>query len=103
MEPTQQQLIARWNSARDVWEENTGAPLYEHWDVFSETWPLSGSMRSGEAFALPTSAPPMADSACSSLLPTPSAALATNGGSQAPAKRRAGGHSVQLHDVLEHL
>ena len=71
MEPTQQQLIARWNSARDVWEENTGAPLYEHWDVFSETWPLSGSMRSGTAYALPTSERPTDGSGCSSLLPTP--------------------------------
>lgn len=37
------------------------------------------------------------------LMPTPCAALASNGGSQDPEKRRAGGHSVQLHDVIEHL
>lgn len=37
------------------------------------------------------------------LLPTPSAYLADNGGTQHPDKRRAGGHSVQLHDVVEFL
>lgn len=37
------------------------------------------------------------------LLPTPQANIATNGGSQHPDKRRAGGHSVSLQDVVEHL
>ena len=36
------------------------------------------------------------------LLPTPNASLAT-GGSQHPEIRKAGGHSVQLIDVVEHL
>lgn len=38
-----------------------------------------------------------------SLLPTPEANTASNGGSQHPDKRRAGGHSVNLQDVTEHL
>lgn len=37
------------------------------------------------------------------LLPTPQANLADNGGSQHPDKRRAGGHSVSIADVVEHL
>lgn len=37
------------------------------------------------------------------LLPTPTANLADNGGSQAPAKRIEGGHMVTLADALEHL
>lgn len=37
------------------------------------------------------------------LLPTPTANIATNGGSQSPAKRKAGGHSVSIQDVIEHL
>lgn len=36
------------------------------------------------------------------LLPTPQANIAANGGSQDPAKRRAGGHSVSIKDVVEH-
>ncbi|MEE2041849.1 DNA cytosine methyltransferase [Nocardiopsis tropica] len=37
------------------------------------------------------------------LLPTPDAYQGSRGGSQDPAKRRAGGHSVSLADVVEHL
>lgn len=36
------------------------------------------------------------------LLPTPSANVGTNGGSQDPAKRRAGGHQPSIQDVAEH-
>ena len=36
------------------------------------------------------------------LLPTPQANIADNAGSQDPAKRRAGGHSVSIQDVAEH-
>jgi hypothetical protein len=37
------------------------------------------------------------------LLPTPTANIATNGGSQPPAKRKAGNHGVSIQDVIEHL
>jgi len=37
------------------------------------------------------------------LLPTPDAYAGSRGGSQDPAKRREGGHSVSLQDVVEHL
>lgn len=36
------------------------------------------------------------------LLPTPTTNLGTNGGSQDPERRRAGGHSVSLQDIVEH-
>lgn len=36
------------------------------------------------------------------MLPTPSASLGSNHGSQHPDKRRAGGHQVHLTDVVEH-
>lgn len=41
-------------------------------------------------------------SAAVRMLPTPTTNLGDNGGSQDPAKRRAGGHSVSLQDVAEH-
>jgi hypothetical protein len=44
-----------------------------------QTWPRSGMTRRGRLFALPTSAHHTAESASSSLLPTPSAHLGTNG------------------------
>lgn len=37
------------------------------------------------------------------LLPTPTANLAVNGGTQHPVKRRAGGHQPSIADVIEHL
>ena len=114
--------LASWNADRDLWETIQQASLFsEHLDVYSETWPTSGSMRNGTAYERPTSALPTAAPGTSSspspvtppavpkmpaqgaLLPTPSASLGVNGGSQPPDKRRAGGHSVQLHDVIEHL
>lgn len=70
--------------------------------VWSETWPPSGMTRNGALSALPTSVPLTSANACS-LLATPQANLGNCGGSQAPEKRRAGGHSVSLADQIEHL
>ena len=104
MPPDQLPPLAQWNPTRDCWETTqTGSLFSEHLDVYSETWPNSGSMRNGIAYERLTLEPPTAAPATSSLLPTPSASLGVNGGSQPPDKRRAGGHSVQLHDVIDHL
>ena len=100
---TAAQPIASWNNERDVWESPTQSLLSEHSDVYSETWPTSGSMRNGSVFQRPAWEPPTNDSATSSLLPTPEANLGSNGGSQPPEKRRQGRHSVSLQDVIEHM
>ena len=63
--------LAHWNTARDVWEVPQTEGLFcEHLAVFSETFPTSGSMRSGTVYESPTSADATDDSACS-YLPTP--------------------------------
>ena len=62
--------IASWNSQRDVWETDQGDLISGHLAVFSETFPTSGSMLNGMAYALPTSEPATDDSGCS-YLPTP--------------------------------
>ena len=46
--------LARWNSVRDVWEEEATGLFCEHSDAYSETWPTSGMTRGGMAFELPT-------------------------------------------------
>lgn len=51
--------IASWNSARDVWETEAVSLLSGRSDVFSETFPISGSMRNGVAYELPMSVPRM--------------------------------------------
>lgn len=69
--------IATWNPGRDLWETGT-QDLFGHSDVYSETWPTSGSMRNGVAYELPTWEPHTDASGSSSLpndetrnLPTP--------------------------------
>ncbi|GAA4915901.1 DNA cytosine methyltransferase [Nesterenkonia rhizosphaerae] len=68
--------------------------------------PSGGSRRAGadaQTF-IPTGASGGTGSATPvALLPTPQANLGSNGGSQHPDKRRAGGHSVSIQDVVEHL
>lgn len=59
-------LLAKWNPIRDVWEVETQGLFSEHLDVFSETWPISGSMRNGEVFRPPTLERPIGDYASSS-------------------------------------
>lgn len=71
--------IARWNPARDVWETETTGLFCEHSDVYSETWPSSGTTRAGTAYELPMLEPRTDDSECSSLLQTPSVSDATGG------------------------
>ena len=78
MVPTQRQPIAQWNPARDVWETDQGC-ICGHSDVFSETFPTSGTTRAGTAYAQPTSERRTDDSECSSLLPTPRVADAMGG------------------------
>ena len=78
MEPCPPKPLATWNTARDAWEvPNTEGLFCEHLVVFSETFPTSGSMLNGTAYALPTSEPATDDSGCS-YLPTPTSSD-TNG------------------------
>ena len=105
MDAPNQKPIAKWDSARDVLTTVPVfdmLPIFELSDVFSETLPASGSMRSGEVFSRPMLVPRMAGSV-SSFLPTPAAYDSTRGGTQSPAKRREVGHQPSLADVLMHL
>jgi len=75
----QAQPTQTWNTARGVWEKQGIANLLcEHWELFSETWQTSGTMRNGKVYELPTQALPITDSEFSSLptqdtrlIPTP--------------------------------
>ncbi len=72
-------------------------------DEYSETWPRRGTTQNGRAYERLTSAQHTDATASSSLLKTPTAQLATNGGSQHPDKRKSGGHGPTLADEVEHL
>ena len=68
--------LATWSRARDAWETGETSLLCGHSDVFSETWPTSGTTRNGVASGRPTWVPATSDSVSSSshgdeTLPTP--------------------------------
>ena len=76
MEQDRQKPLARWNSARDVWETlGTEGLLCEHLVVWSETWPTSVMWDGCTAYELPTWEQRTDGSGTSSLplLPTPRA------------------------------
>ena len=100
---SQQTLLAMWNPARSVWETTQGM-FCGHLELFSETWPTSGSMRNGQASERPTLVRHTAGSGFSSspgpvnepLLRTPAAAEATGG----PRDRNRPGATMRLSDQI---
>ena len=72
--------IATWDSLKDLWmrepqpndRRKKKVSLYEHWGVFSETFPTSGMTRSGRLYELPMLEHLIREKECS-LLPTPAA------------------------------
>ncbi|MDH6538033.1 hypothetical protein [Streptomyces sp. SPB4] len=104
--------LARWNSALDAWETPQISLLCGHSVLYSAPWPTSGSMHAGASYAPLTSERRTGASGSSSLpgrspttvlFKTPTSNLATNGGSQHPAKRKQGGHGPNLADEVEWL
>ena len=117
--------FANYDPDMSSWRTSQGS-LFGGWAEFSETWPRSGTTRSGTAYRLPPSAPhiyelassfwptPIADSASGRTTPysqggiplqvavrwrTPQASEGSGGG-QNPEKRKAQGHSVNLRDQV---
>lgn len=106
--------FATWKPARGAWETHPINPVCGHWACYSQTWPTSGTTRAGRAYAPLTSGRLIVGRGYSSspgpqrphgepLLKTPTANLGSNGGTQHPAKRKAGGHGPTLADEIEHL
>jgi len=93
----QQQPTQTWNTARGVWEKQGIANLLcEHWELFSETWPTSGTMRNGKVYVLPMQALPITDSE-SLLLRSPTASRG-EGGALGEAEARKRGNTVGVRD-----
>jgi hypothetical protein len=78
MEHSARRPIANWNPSRDLWESEQDDLFSEHLVEFSETFPSSGSMRSGRLYVRATSGP-LTVAPESSLLPTPDASMGNGG------------------------
>jgi hypothetical protein len=102
--PTVPRPIASWNPERDVWESEVMDLFSGLSDVYSETFPSSGSMRNGSVYERPTSAHLTDGSACSSspgLLPTPVASDTANApGAEKIAERSEHSRGVKLSEHL---
>jgi len=70
-------------------------------EPYSGNLPASGSMRSGSLYARPTWVPHTSGGECL-YWRTPAAGHPAKGGSQSPAKRLAGGHTLDLQDQAEY-
>ena len=105
-----QEPTAIWNRARGVWEKPGTMNLFcEHLEVFSETWPTSGTMLDGKVYSPLTLERHTEDSGFSSqpipeesLLRTPSA-VEGDGGAMSEKQARARNHMLQVRDQMVEL
>lgn len=93
--------FATYDPVSSCWKTSETTSLWAL-TLSSLTLPAWGGLAAGELSELPTPELPTIGPA-SLLLRTPTAQLATNGGSQHPDKRKAGGHGPTLADEVEHL
>lgn len=97
-------LIAVWNSARGVWERPEANILCGHWALYWQTFPTSGSMRTGSLFRRLTSARRTAGNGFSSLrgplMPTPQYQDGIGSGGAAS---RLDGRQEMLHTLIRRM
>lgn len=100
---TSLKAFAYYDPVSSSWRTSEGTSP-EDSETFSGRWPTWGTALAGVSSELPTPERLIAArESSSSLLKTPTSQLGTNGGSQHPDKRKAGGHGPTLADEVEHL
>jgi hypothetical protein len=93
-----------WNTSKKIWMLSQEETLFGRWELFSETWPTSGTMRDGVVYELPMQVRPITDSESLSLpiLRTPSVTDGTGGAiSETQAIER--GRMVKVADQVAEL
>jgi hypothetical protein len=99
--PTSSAPYATWDLDLSCWKTSATTSLWAL-PMSSVTLPAWGGLLNGELYELLTPELHTTEHGFL-LLRTPTAQLATNGGSQHPDKRKAGGHGPTLADEVEHL
>jgi hypothetical protein len=90
-----------WNTVKKIWMLSQGSNLFEQWELFSETWPTSGTMLDGVVYELPMQVRPITDSE-SLLLRSPKASEGSGGAiGEAEALKR--GNTVGVRDQVMDL
>lgn len=105
-----QKPIAIWNTVRGVWEKpETGNLLCAHLELFSETWPRSGTMQDGKVYS-PRMREPRTEDSESLLSPIPEEALLRtpsaiegDGGAITETQARAKNRMLQVRDQMAEL
>jgi hypothetical protein len=93
-----QKPIAMWNTVRGVWEKpGTVNLLCEHSELFSESWPTSGTMRNGQVFEHPMPAHHTKDLESLSL---PTLATPTTGETVGPSLSTSGGENLRTQVAI---
>lgn len=99
---------AKWNQSRDCWE-TPETPIFGLPDVYSETWPVSGTTRNGELYPPPASEHRTEGSASSSSHGDETPLLRTvmadelGGGMMHPEKATEEGRSLRLASQVVNL
>jgi DNA (cytosine-5)-methyltransferase 1 len=85
-----------WNTQKKIWQLSTDGLLFEHWEPFLGTWQISGTMRNGLVYELPTPEHHTSVSE-SSLLRSPTASQG-EGGALGEEEARKRGNTVGIRD-----
>jgi hypothetical protein len=91
-----QQPLMEWNTQKKIWQHSTDGLLFEHWEPFLGTWQISGTMRNGLVYELPTPEHHTSVSE-SSLLRSPTASQG-EGGALGEEEARKRGNTVGIRD-----
>ena len=108
MEHTVRRHTAKWNQSRDCWE-TPETPIFGLPDVYSETWPASGTTRNGELLQRVPLERPTEGSASSSSYGDETSLLRTvmadelGGGLLHPEKAAEDGKTLRLGSQVVHL
>lgn len=94
--------LMEWNTHLKSWQYSTGGQLFELWEPYLETWPISGITQNGKVYALPTPGHHILalGSSLSPNLPTPTVSNTFTDNLKSTQQKDGSLHSVTLAQVV---